>query len=159
LDILRCLAFCNIDSKSNKTILSETFTSHKEFYFVTSNLKSIGHENPDNNLESLCVISVFKSRRVRWARHLESIYDKRNAYKTFADRSEGKKTFVSLRCTWEDNVKKILNSVCRYGLDRLRSRHLSMPEPVSKSGIERGRGMDYSLVWTGYGCLEVTTTG
>jgi hypothetical protein len=28
------------------------FLIHKQFYFVTSNLKIIGHGNPDNNLES-----------------------------------------------------------------------------------------------------------
>jgi hypothetical protein len=28
---------------------------HSQFYFVVSGLKIIGHGNPDNNLESLCI--------------------------------------------------------------------------------------------------------
>jgi hypothetical protein len=29
--------------------------AHKQFYFVVSGLKILGHGNPDNNLESLCI--------------------------------------------------------------------------------------------------------
>jgi hypothetical protein len=28
----------------------------QQFYFVVSELKIIGHGNPDNNLESLCIL-------------------------------------------------------------------------------------------------------
>jgi hypothetical protein len=35
-------------------VLSYTFIFRKQFYFVVSGLKIIGHGNPDNNLESPC---------------------------------------------------------------------------------------------------------
>jgi hypothetical protein len=31
----------------------------KQFYFVINGLKIIGHENPDNNLESFCICQYF----------------------------------------------------------------------------------------------------
>jgi hypothetical protein len=36
--------------------LSYTFFFRKQFYFVVSGLKIVGHGNPDNNLESSCRI-------------------------------------------------------------------------------------------------------
>jgi len=36
--------------------LSYTFIFRKQFYFVVSGLKIIGHGNPDNNLESSCIL-------------------------------------------------------------------------------------------------------
>jgi hypothetical protein len=36
--------------------LSYTFIYRKQFYFVVSGLKIIGHVNPDNNLESSCIM-------------------------------------------------------------------------------------------------------
>jgi hypothetical protein len=39
-------------------LLSYTFIFHKQFYFVVSGLKIIGHGNPDNNLESPCILYV-----------------------------------------------------------------------------------------------------
>jgi hypothetical protein len=34
------------------------FIFRKQFYFVVSGLKIIGHGNPDNNLETPCIITV-----------------------------------------------------------------------------------------------------
>jgi hypothetical protein len=36
--------------------LNYTFVFRKPFYFVAFGLKIIGHQNPDNNLESLCIL-------------------------------------------------------------------------------------------------------
>jgi hypothetical protein len=38
--------------------LSYTFIFRKQFYFVVSGLKIIGHGNPDNNLESPCILQM-----------------------------------------------------------------------------------------------------
>jgi hypothetical protein len=40
--------FCLAESKY---FLSYTFIFRKQFYFIASDLKIIGYENPDNNLE------------------------------------------------------------------------------------------------------------
>jgi hypothetical protein len=37
------------------------FLSSKHFYFIVSSLKIIGHGNPDNNLESLCIIISYNT--------------------------------------------------------------------------------------------------
>jgi hypothetical protein len=34
------------------------FIFRKQFYFIVSCLKIIGHGNPDSNLESLCIITI-----------------------------------------------------------------------------------------------------
>jgi hypothetical protein len=36
--------------------MSYTFIFRKQFHSLVSDLKIIGHGNPDNNLESLCII-------------------------------------------------------------------------------------------------------
>jgi len=41
--------------------LSYNFIFRKQFYFIFSGLKIIGHENPDNNFES-----PYKSVKNRW---------------------------------------------------------------------------------------------
>jgi len=38
--------------------LSYIFIFRKQFYFGISGLKIIGHGNPDNNLESICMSTV-----------------------------------------------------------------------------------------------------
>jgi hypothetical protein len=43
-----------------------TFIFHKQFYFIISGVKNIGHGNPDNNLESSRITA----------------YDKRTIYRT-----------------------------------------------------------------------------
>jgi hypothetical protein len=42
-------------SYTQRNFLSYTFTFRKRFYFVASDLKNIGHGNPDSNLESACI--------------------------------------------------------------------------------------------------------
>jgi hypothetical protein len=61
LDILRAMIGANVEVVWHSLkLLSYIFIFHKQFYFVISGLKIIGHENPDNNLESPC-ISVYKT--------------------------------------------------------------------------------------------------
>jgi hypothetical protein len=51
-----------------KNFLSYTFIFHKQFYFVVFGLKIVGHGNPDNNLESLCIsITLEVCAREMWA--------------------------------------------------------------------------------------------
>jgi hypothetical protein len=50
-----CLAFCSIDSTHNNTFWIHFLIFRKQFYFVVSGLKIIGHGNLDSNFESPCV--------------------------------------------------------------------------------------------------------
>jgi hypothetical protein len=54
--------------------LSYTFIFHKQFYFVVSGLKIIGHGNPDNNLESPCTsLAKGGTSRKRPSPHLHKV--------------------------------------------------------------------------------------
>jgi hypothetical protein len=46
--------------------LSYTFIFRKQFYFVISGLKIIGHGNPDNNLESPCILEEAMVSTWQW---------------------------------------------------------------------------------------------
>jgi hypothetical protein len=45
------------------------------------------------------------SRRMRWAEHVASMEEMRNAYKILVRRPEGKRPHGRTRRRWEDNVK------------------------------------------------------
>jgi hypothetical protein len=51
------------------------------------------------------VIRVIKSRRERWAGHVERRGDRRGAYRVLVEKREGKRPLVRPR--WEDNIKWI----------------------------------------------------
>jgi hypothetical protein len=54
------------------------------------------------------IIRMIKSRRMRWARHVARIGEKKNAYKILVGKSEGKRTLGRSRRKWVDNIKMIL---------------------------------------------------
>jgi hypothetical protein len=52
---------------------------------------------------SLNVIRMIKSRRMRWAGHVARMGDSRGAYRVLVGRADGKRLFGSLRRILEDN--------------------------------------------------------
>jgi len=52
-----------------------------------------------------------KSRIMIWATHVARMGKRRVAYKVLVRKSDGKRTFGRLRCTWEDNIKMDLQEV------------------------------------------------
>jgi hypothetical protein len=46
-----------------------------------------------------------ESRRMRFARHVARMREKRNAYKIFVGKPEGKKPLGRQRRRWMDNIK------------------------------------------------------
>ena len=51
------------------------------------------------------IIWVIKSRRMRWARHVAHMGEKRGVYKILMGKPEGKRPLGRPRCIWEDNIK------------------------------------------------------
>ena len=51
------------------------------------------------------IIRVIKSRRMRWARHIASMVDRRCAYRVLVGKHEGMRPLGRLRCSWHDNIK------------------------------------------------------
>jgi len=67
------------------------------------------------------IVRVIKSRRMRWAGHVERMGERRGAYRVFVGKPEGKRPLERPRLRWEDNIKMDLQKMgCGrgYALDR-----------------------------------------
>jgi hypothetical protein len=57
------------------------------------------------------IISIIKSRRMRWAGHVVRMGEKRNAYRTLVEKLKGKRPLRRERCRWVDNIKMDLREI------------------------------------------------
>jgi len=57
-----------------------------------------------NSYISLNIISVTKSRRMRWAGHVAHMGEIRNAYNILVGKPEGKRPLGRPRHRWKDNI-------------------------------------------------------
>jgi hypothetical protein len=60
---------------------------------------------------SLNIIGIFKSRRMRWERHVARIGEKRNGYRLLVGKPEGKRPLRRPRRRWVDNIRMDLGEV------------------------------------------------
>jgi hypothetical protein len=60
---------------------------------------------------------MIKSRRMRWARHIARMGAKRNAYRIFVGKPEGKRPLGRPRRRWEDIIKIDLREIGWGGMD------------------------------------------
>jgi hypothetical protein len=60
---------------------------------------------------------MIKSRRMRWAGHVERMGNTRNAYRMLARNPEGKRSPGRPRCKWMDNIKIDLREIGWDGMD------------------------------------------
>ena len=51
------------------------------------------------------ILQVIKTRKIRWARHVARMAEKRNAYSVLVRKSEGRRPFGRPRRRQEDNIK------------------------------------------------------
>jgi hypothetical protein len=51
------------------------------------------------------IIRIIKSRRMRWAWHVERMGEKRNAYRLLVGKPEGERPLGSPRRRWMDNIR------------------------------------------------------
>jgi hypothetical protein len=56
-------------------------------------------------------VSIIKSRRKRWAGHVERMGEKRNVYRILVGKSEGKRPMGRPRRRWVDNIKMDLREI------------------------------------------------
>jgi hypothetical protein len=63
------------------------------------------------------IVRVKKSRRMRWARHVARMGERRGDYRILVENSEGKRALGRLRHRWEDNIKMDLQEVGCEGMD------------------------------------------
>jgi hypothetical protein len=60
---------------------------------------------------------LIESRRIRWARHLARIGERRCVYRILVGKSEGKRPLGRHRRRWEDNIKMDFQEVGCVGID------------------------------------------
>jgi len=76
------------------------------------------HNEELNDLYSLpSIVQVIKSRRMRWARHVARVGDRRSVYRVLVGKPEGKRPLGRPRRRWEDNIKMDLQEVGCWGVD------------------------------------------
>jgi hypothetical protein len=61
------------------------------------------------------IVRVIKSRRMRWAGHMECRGERRGVYRVLVGRPEGKRPLERPRRRWEDNIKMGLRELGFYG--------------------------------------------
>jgi hypothetical protein len=71
----------------------------------TGGWRKLHNEELHNLYSSPSIIRVIKSRRMRWAGHVARMREKRNAYRIFVGKSEGKSPLGRSRRRWVDNIK------------------------------------------------------
>jgi hypothetical protein len=57
------------------------------------------------------IITIIKSRRMRWAGHVAGVGEKRNAYRLFVGKQEGKRPLGRPRRRCVDNIRMDLGEV------------------------------------------------
>jgi hypothetical protein len=60
---------------------------------------------------------MINSRRMRWARLVERIGEKRNAYRVLVGKPEGKRPIGGPRSRWVDNIEMDLKEIGWDGVD------------------------------------------
>jgi hypothetical protein len=78
---------------------------------VTGGWRKLYNEELHSLYSSPNIITVIKSRKIRWAGHVVHMGEMRNAYKILVGKPEGKRPFLRLRHRWEDNIKMVVREI------------------------------------------------
>jgi hypothetical protein len=71
----------------------------------TGGWRKLHNEKLHNLYSSPSIITMIKSRRMRWAGHVACMEEKRNAYRILVGKPEEERPLERPRCRWEDNIK------------------------------------------------------
>jgi hypothetical protein len=72
---------------------------------VTEEWRRLRNEELHELYSSPNIIRVIKSRRMRKAGHVARVRERRDAYRIFVGKPEGKRTLGRPRCRWVNNIK------------------------------------------------------
>jgi hypothetical protein len=72
---------------------------------VTGVWRKLHNEELHNLYSSPSIIRIIKSRRMRWARHVARMGEKRNVYRLLVGKPEGKRPLGRPRRRWINNIK------------------------------------------------------
>jgi hypothetical protein len=72
---------------------------------VMGGWRKLHNEELHNLYSSPSIIRIIKSKRMRWARHVARMGEKRNVYRLLVGKPEGKRPLGRPRHRWIDNIK------------------------------------------------------
>jgi hypothetical protein len=72
---------------------------------VTGEWRRLHNKEPYALYSSPKIISVIKSRRLRWAGHVAHMGESRGAYRVLVGKPEGRRPLGRPKFRWEDNIK------------------------------------------------------
>jgi hypothetical protein len=78
---------------------------------VTGEWRKFHNEELRDLYSAPSIIRIIKSRRMRWADHVARMGKKRNAYRLFVGKPEGKRPLGRPRRSWVDNIRMDLGEV------------------------------------------------
>jgi hypothetical protein len=79
--------------------------------------RKLHNEELHNLYSSPNIITMIKSRSMRWAGHVACMRAKRHEYRVLVEEPEGKRPLGRCRHRWEDNVKMDLREIRWGGMD------------------------------------------
>jgi len=86
-------------------------------YYHKREWRKLHNEELNDLYCSPIIVRVIKSRRMRWAGHVERIGNKRGIYRVLVEKTEGKRPLERPRRRWKDNIKMYLQEVGCGGMD------------------------------------------
>jgi hypothetical protein len=78
---------------------------------VTGEWRKLHNEELRDLYSSPSIIRIIKSWRMRWAGHVERMWEKRNAYRLLVGKPEGERPLGRPRRRWVDNIRMDLGEV------------------------------------------------
>jgi hypothetical protein len=78
---------------------------------VMGEQRKLHNEELRDLYSSSSIIRIIKSRRMKWAGHVARMGEKRNAYRLFVGKPEGKRPLGIPRRKWIDNIRMDLGEV------------------------------------------------
>ena len=78
---------------------------------VTGKWRKRHNEELNNLYSSLNIVRVIKARRMRWAKHVARMGDRKGLNRVLVGKPEGESPFGRPRRKWEDNIKMDLQEV------------------------------------------------
>ena len=84
---------------------------------VTGEWRKLHNEEFNDLYSSPNIVRVIKSRRMRWARHVARMEERRGEYRVLVGKPEGKRPLERPMSRWEGNIKMDLQEVGCGGMD------------------------------------------